>query len=86
MGLLRKTLFLGTGGLGPNWNSKKERTMKAAEQSARIQGQILKGMQQQAVPRLNVSCPKCSAALVSPPGNNIRCPKCGFRMKVKGIG
>ena len=38
MGLIRKSLFLGTGGLGPNWNSNKERTRKAAEKSARIQG------------------------------------------------
>ena len=82
MGLLRKTLFIGTGGLGPNWNSNKERTRKAAEKSARIQGQMLKQQQSAAVPRVNVNCPKCHAALVSPVGDNIKCPFCGFRMRV----
>ena len=32
--------------------------------------------------RYNVTCPSCSAALVSPAGDNIKCPECGFRMKV----
>ena len=50
MGLIRKSLFLGTGGLGPNWNSNKERTRKAAEKSARIQGEMLKQQRAAAAP------------------------------------
>jgi hypothetical protein len=43
MGLMRKALFVGTGGLsgmaGVRANSKKERTAKAAEKQVRLQGQ-----------------------------------------------
>jgi hypothetical protein len=38
MGLLRKTLLIGTAGLAPvKANSKKERTAKAAEKQVRLQ-------------------------------------------------
>jgi uncharacterized Zn finger protein (UPF0148 family) len=82
MGLLRWAAIIGTGGLAPvKGTAPRERTAKAAEKQVRLQQQALKA-QQASSPRLNVTCPKCSAALVSPPGNNIKCPKCGFRMKV----
>ena len=43
MGLMRKALPLGTGGLAPvKANSKKERTAKAAEKQVRLQQQALR--------------------------------------------
>jgi hypothetical protein len=43
MGLLRKTLLIGTAGLAPvKANSKKERTAKAAEKQVRLQQQALR--------------------------------------------
>jgi hypothetical protein len=46
MGLLRKTLLLGTAGLAPvKANSKKERTAKAAEKQVRLQQQALRARQ-----------------------------------------
>lgn len=62
MGFLRKTLFLGTGGLsgaaGIKANSKTERAAKAAEKQVRIQKQMLKLQQQ--------------AAHTAPAGNHVR--------------
>lgn len=78
VGFLRKTIIVGTGGLAPiRSRSYAERTAKAMEKTARLQEQQAAG-----AARVNVKCPKCSAALVSPVGNNIKCPKCGFRMRV----
>jgi hypothetical protein len=34
------------------------------------------------VPQYNVTCPHCSAALVSPVGGNIKCPTCGGSINV----
>ena len=82
MGFIRKAIVIGTGGLAPiKGRSYAERTAKATEKQLRLQKQ----QQAAAVPKVNVTCPKCSAALVSPVGNNIKCPKCGFRMRVWAI-
>jgi large subunit ribosomal protein L7/L12 len=86
VGFMRKALFVYTGGLsgaaGIKANSKKERTAKAMEKQVRLQRQILKQQASLAVLKVNVTCPKCSAALVSPVGDDIECPECGFRMRV----
>lgn len=83
MGIMRWAVVIGSGGLAPvRTKSAKQRTADATEKQLRLQKQIAKADRQASAPRLNVTCPKCSAALVSPPGNNVKCPKCGFRMRV----
>ena len=92
MGLIRKTLFLGSGGV-VSPNSKKQRY---AKQSLRLQKQTLKAQQgamqptipqmpaQRAatVPLYNVCCPKCSATVRLPVSKSIKCPQCSYRMSV----
>ncbi len=62
MGLLRKTLLIGTAGLAPvKANSKKERTAKAAEKQVRLQQQALRATRAPAPP------PQPSAVAPGPP-------------------
>lgn len=92
MGLIRKTLFLGSGGfVSPN--SKKQRY---AKQQIRLQKQMLKAQQTVAQPSVsqmptqraatmplyNVRCPKCSAMVQLPASKSIKCPQCKYRMSV----
>lgn len=83
MGLLRKTLILGSGGLAPiKSQSYKERSAKAAEKQVKLQMQAAAEARRAATPRYNVQCPNCKAQLTAPAGDHIKCPKCRGRMKV----
>jgi hypothetical protein len=95
VGLFRKSLIIGTGGLAPiKGDSAKERTARAAEKQVRLQEQALSGSQGTATAKsrtarsraFRIACAYCGQKVWMPKGHNVACPTCHEVMDVCQVG